>query len=109
MRMPFGLYRGHWLSELPDQYISWLVGEDWLREPLKGALEREYLKRQRRAAEEPRQLRLFSGEMRDMAAQVIDVGYRHLAKTFHPDSGGEHDLMVRLNEVRDVLRKVIGL
>jgi hypothetical protein len=38
---------------------------------------------------------------RDPAADIIDAGYRVVAKKLHPDRGGSQDVMVRLNHVRD--------
>ena len=42
---------------------------------------------------------------RDMAAQLIDLGYRALATRLHPDAGGSRDAMTRLNTVRHELKE----
>jgi hypothetical protein len=44
---------------------------------------------------------------RDAMLEVIDSGYRTLAKELHPDVGGSHDDMARINEARDKLRNGI--
>jgi hypothetical protein len=44
----------------------------------------------------------------DMAAQIIDAGFRSMAKSLHPDLGGSHDDMIRLNDARDELRRSIA-
>jgi hypothetical protein len=43
---------------------------------------------------------------RDLAVQLIDLGYRALATRLHPDQGGSHDAMARLHRVRDQLKSV---
>jgi hypothetical protein len=43
---------------------------------------------------------------RELALQLIDLGYRALATRLHPDRGGSRDAMSRLNLVRDELKSV---
>jgi hypothetical protein len=43
---------------------------------------------------------------RELAAELIDLGYRALATKLHPDRGGTKDAMMRLNRVRDELKAV---
>jgi hypothetical protein len=43
---------------------------------------------------------------RDLAAELIDIGYRALATKLHPDRGGSKEAMARLNCVRDELKGV---
>lgn len=43
---------------------------------------------------------------RDLAAELIDLGYRALATRLHPDRGGSKDAMSRLNRVRDELKEI---
>lgn len=43
---------------------------------------------------------------RDLADELIDIGYRALATRLHPDRGGSKDAMTRLNRVRDELKQV---
>lgn len=38
-----------------------------------------------------------------LALQLIDIGYKVLARELHPDKGGSHEAMVRLRAVRDRL------
>ncbi len=42
---------------------------------------------------------------RDLALQLIDLGYRALATRLHPDAGGSRDAMTRLNTVRHELKE----
>lgn len=41
---------------------------------------------------------------RDLAEELVDIGYRALATRLHPDRGGSKDAMSRLNRVREELR-----
>ena len=43
---------------------------------------------------------------RDLAAQLIDLGYRALATRLHPDAGGSREAMSRLNTVRHELKEL---
>jgi hypothetical protein len=43
---------------------------------------------------------------RELALQLIDLGYRALATRLHPDRGGSRDAMGRLNLVRDELKSI---
>lgn len=57
-------------------------------------LKREELKRQ-----EEREAQ------RQLALQLIDIGYKVLARTLHPDKGGSREAMSRLNAVRERLKQ----
>lgn len=43
---------------------------------------------------------------RELAEELIDIGYRALATKLHPDLGGSKDAMARLNRVRDELKQI---
>lgn len=43
--------------------------------------------------------------IRDLALQLIDIGYKVLTTKLHPDKGGSPEAMRRLNEVRSSLKK----
>ena len=43
---------------------------------------------------------------RELAEELIDIGYRALATRLHPDRGGSKDAMTRLNRVRDELKQI---
>ena len=42
---------------------------------------------------------------RELALQIIDLGYRAMATPLHPDAGGSRDAMSRLNTVRHELKE----
>lgn len=43
---------------------------------------------------------------RELAAELIDIGFKALATRLHPDRGGSKEAMARLNRVRDELKGV---
>lgn len=43
---------------------------------------------------------------RELAEELVDLGYRALATRLHPDRGGSKDAMTRLNRVRDELKQI---
>jgi hypothetical protein len=45
---------------------------------------------------------------RELIVQLIDAGYRGMAKSLHPDMGGSREDMTRLSTVRDELRRRIA-
>jgi hypothetical protein len=45
-----------------------------------------------------------SNAQRELALQLIDIGYKALASKLHPDKGGSRDAMARLNQVRKNLK-----
>ena len=102
MNIPFGKYRGSKLTELPGHYIRWLLRQEWLEEPLAGALRDEFERRQRRA-EEICQQRLLTGEVQKVATEIVKVGYKQMAMKFHPDSGGSHEGFLTLGQAKTLL------
>jgi hypothetical protein len=56
---------------------------------------------------ETRQARTDETQLhRDLAVELIDLGYKALATRLHPDRGGSRDAMRRLNRVREELKHV---
>jgi hypothetical protein len=56
---------------------------------------------------ESRQARVDEIQLhRELALELVDIGYKALATRLHPDRGGSKDAMRRLNRVRDELRSV---
>ena len=43
---------------------------------------------------------------RELAEELVDIGYRALATKLHPDRGGSKEAMARLNRVRDELKQI---
>ena len=70
---------------------------------------KEKIERARQRAERFQQARFADRQEceaeQKLALQLIDIGYKVLAKEFHPDKGGSRDAMARLNRVRDRLKQ----
>jgi uncharacterized protein (DUF3820 family) len=49
LRMPFGKYNGTPVAKLPDSYLKWAASVEWIRGPLRKAIQEEC--RQRREKE----------------------------------------------------------
>jgi uncharacterized membrane protein len=61
-------------------------------------LPREEFKQERQARDDEIKLH------RELAEELVDIGFRALATRLHPDRGGSKDAMSRLNRVRDDLK-----
>jgi hypothetical protein len=113
----------HWTA---NQYMRWAREEDDIvaaghnsLRAMRGATERDREQRQskqqqafRRVLREvarddfvqERQTRDDEIKLhRDLAEELVDIGYRALATRLHPDRGGSKDAMTRLNRVREEL------
>jgi hypothetical protein len=108
--MPFGKYRGWEITTLPDDYLSWLTTIE-LRGWLFNAVHREYDRRtwgyeypeEERAPSSVFGLRIRPEDLA-MAQKLFAAGYRTLARTMHPDAGGDVAAMQRLNAFADSIR-----
>jgi Putative quorum-sensing-regulated virulence factor len=98
MLMPFGKYKGHALSTIPDDYLEWLRTRE-LREPLKHELEAEW---------QSRTVALTSGaNSKDVALKIIALGYRALIQAHHPDHGGSTATAQTVNKMAEWLRRQV--
>ena len=104
----FGEYKGS--DERPaDDYLAWLSTRD-LREPLRMAVRIECQRRlgtNRNNFSQDFEWR-FTGDDRKIARRIVETGRRALAKTAHPDTGGEHAAMQRINVVADAMLEGLG-
>lgn len=104
MKMPFGKFRGYPVSELPREYLEWLTENIDLREPLASAVEAALS-----SGGDDRALS-YSGnlppELKPIVSEIVSAGYRTVARRLHPDAGGRHEDMQKLNAARDWLRKL---
>lgn len=95
MKMRFGAYKGLPVSQLPQDYLEWLL--TIAKEPLRSAVRAELADRRNPARPDLQ-----------LAKQVIDCGFRSLALRFHPDKGGDLKTMQRLNCTTEWLRQQIA-
>jgi hypothetical protein len=109
MTTPFGKHQGVEISDLPGGYLRWLADLDDLRDPLKTAVETERSRREGRRSEDFSQhpeFRIGGGD-RKIARQIVESGRRALAKTEHPDHGGELAVMQKVNTIADAMREAL--
>jgi putative quorum-sensing-regulated virulence factor len=103
--MPFGRYAGWPLGEIPDTYITWLIDLPDLRPPLAGVRrEAEARGLLPPAVVNTGPVLRFDRQDANTVKALIDAGFRSLSRTAHPDVGGDHAAMVRLNHVVGELR-----
>jgi hypothetical protein len=101
--MPFGRYRGRRICHLPDDYLTWLIENIDLRQPLLGHIERE-LKHREEAEVHAHDRRRRTTCDPEAAEELIGAGLHVLARRYHPDAGGDHQRMVAINNAADWLR-----
>jgi hypothetical protein len=92
--MPFGRYRGHRLDELDGSYLAWLYTLDDLREPLRGRVREEFYRRRRSDA------LVGYGRPPERTRELIEAGFKVLARTHHPDVGGSDAAMMETLSAR---------
>ena len=95
--MPFGKYKGQYIDGLESSYLCWcLENIEHLKPELKSAMFGEL---QRRYAPPPALPTPRRYQCPDLvvAMQIVETGRRHLAKKYHPDTGGTTALMQSLN------------
>lgn len=111
MQMPWGKHKGEELEDIPAGYLGWVLEEGTNVAPaLKEAITAELSQRLRLYA-----TRRASGvavpdpATAAMVLDLIDVGFRTLARKVHPDAGGSHEAMVTATAARDWLKSVVGV
>jgi hypothetical protein len=118
--MPFGKFKGWRLSEIDnDSYIAWLYNLPDLREPLASAVAAEYQRRHSQEAEEAyepwrRQARREHnrpepGKPPGHTRELVEIGFRAMAKVHHPDiAGGSNDRMREVIAARSWLLQQVA-
>jgi len=86
-KMPFGKYKGVYISEIPTNYLVYAIEEFDLPEELQTGIRDEVLGR----------LGPISSDTVDIFNRVKNV-YRTLCKKYHPDAGGSTGEMQAINE-----------
>jgi hypothetical protein len=100
VRMPFGKFKGHAVDDLPRDDLEWLADNVALREPLASAVQEAL------GGGSLTKTGDLPPELKPVVSEIVSQGYRTLAQKCHPDAGGDHRQMIRLNQARDWLRKV---
>lgn len=95
-RMPFGKHRGRPLSEIPADYLRWVLDNC---DNITPRLRAEITRLLNPAAEPP------AGSL---TTSVCNQWYRTMAVRFHPDKGGSHEAMKAVNAGRELLLQLAG-
>lgn len=93
MRLDFGKHRGRDITDVPDDYIEYMISSS---EKTAKTFREE---RDRRIAQ--REAKLSAME------RIIQAGYRTLALQNHPDMGGNTKAMQEINFAHDRLKSII--
>lgn len=112
VRVPFGKHKGALLSNVPDGYLLWLVGEaPWgapdqsfvmRNKPFFDAAKQEFKRRQNGLPVE--QVAGLTGDMRRFLKEFVQLGYKAMAQRYHPDRGGSTEDMQVIGQLRDYLK-----
>ena len=106
MHMPWGKHAGWDIEALPLDYIRWLLRQPWLSDQwpsLDHALRAEAARRMdsHAARHDPHAAHVQT------ITEIVDVGYKTLARRYHPDVGGTTEDMQRLNQAMAWLRTAL--
>jgi Putative quorum-sensing-regulated virulence factor len=104
--MPFGKYRGLPIVDLPTAYLTWLASCVDLREPLKGTVFAELDHRGVGARLGSRQSTVPPLGQPDVRVvdELVTAGLRPLAKKYHPDLGGDGEVMKQVSVAAEWIR-----
>ena len=99
MKMPFGKHKGEPVEGVPEPYLCWVLENvDNLRPTLRDEIERVVEIGKYASA-----VVVVPGE------DVIGQWYRQLAREFHPDQGGSHEVMNATNRARELLEEMVAV
>ena len=109
MTMPFGNFKGTEVRDPPDDYLMWLISTVELREPLLSAIQSEQIGRSKGVGvNDLKELRHQAITVRcielPLLRDILEAGYRSVARKKHPDVGGSDAEMIRLNLLAESLR-----
>ena len=115
MKMPFGKHKGRALADVPTDYLHW-VRPKLQRPGLRAAVEAELARRatgrfyERHQDPPPRPSRdpLAREDVRQLALEIVNRGFKAAAREHHPDLGGDVEKMKAANAAADALRELLG-
>ena len=104
MRIPFGKYIGAEISDVPHDYLCWVLNNlASLRPDLRLAIE-DHLGSLRPPKPAPAPAPRPAPAVPVAALQSV---YREMSRRFHPDHGGSHDAMIAVNCVFERIRETL--
>lgn len=107
MRMSFGKYKGLSVDQLPNDYVWWLYGQDFLTGAIADAVQEEVFDRWPDKIR-PLQFSDIVETPADIRGDVTRI-FRQLAMKYHPDRAGPGGTlaMAALNEFKELLDEVL--
>ena len=103
MIIPFGKFKGAFISDLPDNYLAWLQTIE-LRDPLCAAVFAEARERNLSHTNQRNNVPRIA-----VVDELIGAGLRTLAMKYHPDRGGNPEKMVSINAAVDWMRSQVRM
>lgn len=107
MRMTFGMYRGIDLTDVPDDYLVWVLSNvETLDSILRDAIRARLGLTPTSSPGGP-----VATDVRRLAETVRDairVVYRETAARFHPDHGGTNEAMIAVNHMYERLDETLS-
>ena len=93
MNLTFGKYKGWELSQVPDDYIEYMISSN---------------EKSLRMFKDEKERRITQAEAKmPMMERLIQAGYRQLATQNHPDKGGNTRTMQEINAAHERLKDII--
>jgi hypothetical protein len=100
--MTFGRHKGQPLSEIPSDYLVWILEHANNAKPyLRKAIEREMARREH---DDNGKQHTASGNLTN---GIIRTWFRELCLKFHPDRGGHVEAMKAINHAHDRLKDLV--
>lgn len=103
--MPWGKFKGEYIDELDDDYLWWVFGRE-LKEPLSSAVRQEAFCRWPEKFELVYNETLPPPSSSDFKSLIMQV-YRHLARKWHPDKGGNLQAMQSINDFKQMIEDLL--
>jgi len=85
-KFPFGKYKGHQISDIPTTYLVYSLEEFSLPDELEGSIKEELSER------------LCLSVNDNYSNTHVKSVYRMMSKKYHPDYGGDDNVMAAINE-----------
>ncbi len=114
VRMPFGKYKGQLIDDLPLDYIEWCLDNLDLRPELEDAFERRLEGKSSYSSPPPPPpnsgfLPKLDSKDIPLLIELMEAGRRSMAKSHHPDHGGDTATMQRINRIVDQVKSLKGV
>jgi hypothetical protein len=123
---PWGKHKGTRFEDVPTSYLKWFLRQDWAKDwpDLVKDTEAELEERQpsfdfgqkrsrARGSERERKSEpppgWSSANGNGYIRDIVQAGYQVVSKKHHPDFGGTHDEMVKVNLAMEEIRRVLKL